>query len=94
MVLYQCHAGDLHQLFLCGNERGISGHLPGLRRRHRIFGDLFAQTDGTDSAVGGNLLHFREKWSDGRFPDLVRVSDHGGDRVSGGTLLLREDPEK
>lgn len=94
MVLYQRHAGDLHQLFLCGNECGISGHLPGAGRRHRIPGDLFAQTAGTDPAIGGNLLHFREKWPDGRFPDLVRVPDHGGDCVSGGILLLKEDPEK
>ena len=93
-IFYWSDADYLHQLYLCRNQCGISGHLSSFGRRYRVTGDFAAQTACDHIAAGRNFFNLCKKRSDGHLTDLVGISDHGDDSVSGGLCIFKENQKK
>ena len=76
------------------NQCCISGHLSGTGRWCGITGYFAFETADHYPAAGGCLFAVCQKWSDWSFTDLVGISDHGSDRMSGRICIFKEDQKK
>ena len=59
-----------------------------------IVGYFTFETAHYHPAAGRDLFSVCQKWSAGSFADLVGISDHGSDRLSGGICIFKEDQKK
>ena len=59
-----------------------------------ITGYFTFKTAHYHPATGWNLFSVCQKRSDWYFADLVGISDHGGDRMSCGICIFKEDQKE
>ncbi len=59
-----------------------------------ITGYFTSETAYYYPATGRNLFSVCQKWSDGSFADLVGISNHGSDCMSGRICIFKENQKK
>lgn len=64
------------------------------RIRDGIIGYFTPETACSYIATGRNIFCFCQKWPDGRFIDLVGISNYRDARMSGGIFVLKENQKK
>ena len=75
-IFYRSNEGNLSQLSVCRNQCCLSGYLSGIGRWCGIIGNFAFETAYHYSSTGRNFFDICQKWSDGRYIDLVGISDY------------------
>lgn len=74
--IYRCNEGDFFKFLVCRNQCCLSGYLSGIGRWCGIIGNFAFETAYHYSSTGRNFFDICQKWSDGRYIDLVGISDY------------------
>ena len=93
-ILYQCDESDLYQFSVCRNQCRLSGDLSGTGRGRGIAGYFTFEAVYYHPAIGWNLFTVRQKWTDGRFTDLVGIPDYRSDCMPGRLCIFKENQKK
>ena len=75
-IFYRSNEDNLSQLSVCRNQCCLSGYLSGIGRWCGIIGNFAFETAYHYSSTGRNFFDICQKWSDGRYIDLVGISDY------------------
>ena len=93
-MLYQCDESDLYQFYVCRNQCRLSGYLSGTGRGRGIAGYFTFEAAYYHSAISWNLFTVRQKWTDGRFADLVGIPDYRSDCMPGRLCIFNKKQKK
>ena len=75
-IFYRSNEGNLSQLSVCRNQCCLSGDLSGIGRWYGITGYFTLETAYHYPATGRNFFDICQKWPDGRYADLVGISNY------------------
>ena len=74
--IYRCNEGDFFKFLVCRNQCCLSGNLSGTGWRYGITGYFTFETVCHYPATGRNFFDICQKWPDGRYINLVGISNH------------------
>ena len=93
-IFYWSNENYFYQLYFRRNQCSISGDLSGIGRWHGIACGFAAQTACHYITAGRYFLHIGQKRTDGRFLNLVGISDNRDCCMPGGICIFKENPEE